>query len=128
MRPLSPHLQIYGWSMTMAISIAHRLCGVGLYFCVGAFSFWLFTLVCLPSPWAHGVVLFTKTPFALFVLFFASWVLFHHMCGGIRHIALDLGYGFGIDAARKSGVFVLIGGILFNVLFWVWVGCLGNIL
>ena len=30
-RPLSPHLQIYRWSWTMAMSIAHRVTGVALY-------------------------------------------------------------------------------------------------
>ena len=30
-RPLSPHLGIYRFTLTMAMSIAHRITGVGLY-------------------------------------------------------------------------------------------------
>ena len=29
-RPLSPHLQVYRWSWTMAMSIAHRVTGAAL--------------------------------------------------------------------------------------------------
>ena len=29
-RPLSPHLQVYRWYLTMALSIAHRVTGAGL--------------------------------------------------------------------------------------------------
>src|SRR5580704_9807784 len=30
-RPLSPHLQVYRWPITMAMSIAHRVTGGALY-------------------------------------------------------------------------------------------------
>jgi len=30
-RPLSPHLSIYRWTLTMAMSIAHRATGIALY-------------------------------------------------------------------------------------------------
>ena len=30
-RPLSPHLQIYRWTWTMAMSIVHRVTGGALY-------------------------------------------------------------------------------------------------
>ena len=30
-RPLSPHLQVYRWSWTMAMSIFHRVTGAALY-------------------------------------------------------------------------------------------------
>jgi succinate dehydrogenase / fumarate reductase cytochrome b subunit len=30
-RPLSPHLEIYRFTLTMAMSIAHRITGIGLY-------------------------------------------------------------------------------------------------
>jgi succinate dehydrogenase / fumarate reductase cytochrome b subunit len=31
-RPLSPHLQIYRWMLTMTMSIVHRVTGVALYY------------------------------------------------------------------------------------------------
>ncbi|MBW0002482.1 MAG: succinate dehydrogenase, cytochrome b556 subunit, partial [Hyphomicrobiales bacterium] len=32
LRPLSPHLQVYRWPITMVMSIAHRITGAALYF------------------------------------------------------------------------------------------------
>ncbi|MFY8151045.1 MAG: succinate dehydrogenase, cytochrome b556 subunit, partial [Hyphomicrobiales bacterium] len=40
-RPLSPHLQIYRWSWTMAMSIAHRATGVALYAGTVLIAAWL---------------------------------------------------------------------------------------
>ena len=31
-RPLSPHLQVYRWPITMVMSIGHRITGAALYF------------------------------------------------------------------------------------------------
>ena len=43
-RPLSPHLQIYRWYFTMALSIAHRVTGVGLALGLVLFTWWLLAL------------------------------------------------------------------------------------
>ena len=40
-RPLSPHLQIYRWSWTMAMSIAHRDTGSALYGGTLLIALWL---------------------------------------------------------------------------------------
>ncbi len=40
-RPLSPHIQIYHWHLTMAMSIAHRVTGVALYFGTILLAWWL---------------------------------------------------------------------------------------
>ena len=40
-RPLSPHLQAYRFTLTMAMSIVHRLTGVALYFVTLLLVWWL---------------------------------------------------------------------------------------
>ena len=40
-RPLSPHLQIYRWPLTMTMSIAHRVTGGALYFGMLLLAWWL---------------------------------------------------------------------------------------
>ena len=47
-RPLSPHLQIYRWSWTMAMSIFHRVTGGALYFGIALFAVWLVALASGP--------------------------------------------------------------------------------
>ena len=44
-RPLSPHIQIYHWYVTMVMSIAHRLTGGALYFGALLLAWWLVALV-----------------------------------------------------------------------------------
>lgn len=36
------------------------------------------------------------------------WAYLHHLCAGIRHLALDLHYGTGLAAARASSRAVLV--------------------
>ena len=44
-RPLSPHVQIYKWTPTMAASIAHRASGVALYAGTVLLAFYLLRFV-----------------------------------------------------------------------------------
>ena len=40
-RPLSPHLQVYRWPLSMALSIAHRITGIGLAVGTLLMTWWL---------------------------------------------------------------------------------------
>ncbi len=83
-RPLSPHLSIYKPMLTYLMSGAHRITGVALYaavlllalFLLGAgFGGWVFGL----TGWIGGGL------FGTLVAFLFTWVVFHHLLGGIRH-------------------------------------------
>jgi succinate dehydrogenase / fumarate reductase cytochrome b subunit len=37
----------------------------------------------------------------------AAWAYLHHLCAGIRHLALDLDYGTELAAARATSWAVL---------------------
>ena len=43
-RPLSPHLSIYRFTWTMAMSIVHRVTGMALYFAAPLLAVWLWTV------------------------------------------------------------------------------------
>ena len=92
-RPLSPHLQIYRWYFTMALSIAHRITGVGLALGLVLFTWWLLALASGPEAFAtvHGVMV---SWFGRLILFLYTLTLFYHMANGIRHLAWDFGYGY----------------------------------
>ena len=51
-RPLSPHLQIYRWTLTMALSIVHRATGVALYFGTLLLVWWLIAVSSGPGAYA----------------------------------------------------------------------------
>ena len=117
-RPLSPHLQIYRWSWTMAMSIAHRATGSALYVGTVLIAAWLLAAASGPrafetAQWLAG------SWFGKIVLFGYTFALLHHMVGGLRHFVWDLGYGFDTQTRTnlaKYSVFVS-GGL--TILVWI---------
>lgn len=119
-RPLSPHLQIYRWYLTMATSILHRITGAGLAVGLVLFTWWLAALASGPDSFAtvQGAM---HNVFGWLILFGFTAALFFHAANGVRHLFWDAGYGFAKDAARQSGIFTLAiaGGL--TIAFWLLV-------
>ena len=117
-RPLSPHLQIYAWQWTMALSILHRATGVGLAGGTLLMVWWLLAL-------ANGAESFDTVQMVVgswigrLCLLGWTWALFYHFCNGIRHLFWDIGKGFELDTARNSGYAVVAASIVFTVLAWI---------
>ncbi len=122
-RPLSPHLQVYRWQITMAMSILHRLTGVGLAVGALVLTYWL-------NAAAYGYDAFATAQSILGswigILLLIGWTfaLFYHLCNGIRHLVWDAGRGFEISQARASGITVIVVSIVLTVLTWavIWAG------
>ena len=117
-RPLSPHLSIYKMTLTMAMSILHRITGVALYAGTLLLVWWL--LAAASGPNAYGKVQwFMGTFIGRLILFGYTWALIHHMYGGIRHFIWDTGRGFE-PTQREFLVWLgLIGSIVTTILLWV---------
>ncbi|HZW48235.1 MAG TPA: succinate dehydrogenase, cytochrome b556 subunit [Microvirga sp.] len=116
-RPLSPHLQIYRWSWTMAMSIFHRATGSALYIGIVLFAVWLVALASGPSAF-DAVQGFFGSPLGYLILFGYTWVLMHHMLGGVRHLVWDFGYGMEAVQRINMARFTLIGSIVLTVAIW----------
>ena len=87
-RPLSPHLQIYRVTLTMASSITHRGTGMAMYFGTLLIVLWLGAAALGEGP--MNIVNAVYGFWLVQVVFFlATWALFHHMMGGIRHFIWD---------------------------------------
>lgn len=116
-RPLSPHLQIYRWEVTMFLSIMHRLSGVAL--AVGAvfFTVWLMTTL-RGGPAFTLFYTFAKTPVGVLVCFLWLLAFVFHYLNGIRHLFWDFGSGINPRAAKISGWFVLIGSFVATTIIW----------
>jgi succinate dehydrogenase / fumarate reductase cytochrome b subunit len=117
-RPLSPHLQIYRFAMTMAMSIVHRITGVGLYFGTLLLAWWLIAAASGPAyfDFVNAVL---GSWFGLIVLFCYTWTIIHHMLGGIRHLIWDTGVGLGKPARDTIATATLVGSIILTILVWV---------
>jgi succinate dehydrogenase / fumarate reductase, cytochrome b subunit len=119
-RPLSPHLQIYRWSWTMTMSIFHRVTGGALYVGIGLLAIWLVALASGPGAFeaVHG---FFGSWFGRLVLFGYTWVLMHHMLGGVRHLIWDFGHGMEPVERINMARFTLVGSVALTVLIWLTV-------
>lgn len=117
-RPLSPHLQVYRWQITMTMSILHRATGIALT--VGAFGLacWLMAVAAGGEHYAHAAECLAS-PLGQFVLFGFSLSLVYHLLNGIRHLLWDAGIGFEIPELYRSGWTVAVLTIVLTVLIWV---------
>ncbi len=91
-RPLSPHLQVWRWHVTMAASIATRVSGVALYAGAVLLVVWAVCLAVGPACYGECMALLTS-PLGLLVLFALTVSIFYHMAAGVRHFCWDLGAG-----------------------------------
>lgn len=123
-RPLSPHLQIYRWYLTMALSIAHRASGVALALGLFLLSWWLLALASGPEAFAR-VEWWKDSVLGVLVLFGYTFVIAYHLGNGIRHLVWDMGYGFDPEVARMSGLAVLAFAGLVTVLIWLAIAIIG---
>jgi succinate dehydrogenase / fumarate reductase cytochrome b subunit len=123
-RPLSPHLQIYRWTITMAMSIAHRATGIGLYAGTLLLVLWLGSAA-LGEDALTIVNAVYGSWFGQLVLFGFTWALFHHMLGGLRHFVWDFIIGMEPGQREALAWANLAGSIILTLLVWtvfVWVG------
>lgn len=118
-RPLSPHLQIYRWPITMFTSIAHRAAGMVLAVGSVLLAVWLVSAACGPDAYAAVNGVFGSW-FGQIIMFLWSIALFYHMCNGIRHIFWDFGLGFEIPTARATSYVVFAGAAALTIIIWIW--------
>ncbi|HVY51703.1 MAG TPA: succinate dehydrogenase, cytochrome b556 subunit [Devosia sp.] len=87
-RPLSPHLSIWRWTLTMAMSILHRATGIAMYFGTLLIVLWLGSAALGEAPFSVINAIYGFWLVQV-VFFLATWALFHHMLGGVRHFIWD---------------------------------------
>ena len=83
-RPLSPHLSVYKMTITMAMSIVHRITGAALYVGTVLLAIWLLAAATSPEAFATVQALWGSILGRLVLLGY-TWALVHHALGGLRH-------------------------------------------
>jgi succinate dehydrogenase / fumarate reductase, cytochrome b subunit len=118
-RPLSPHLQIYRPTLTMMMSIAHRITGFGNYFGTLLLAWWL-TAAASPSAYAK-FQWFAGSWIGRLILFGYTWSVIHHMLGGIRHLIWDTGRGLGPKEREWLAAANLVCSIAITLVLWIFI-------
>ena len=122
-RPLSPHLQVYRWQITMTMSILHRATGMGLALGAVGLVWWLMAVATGGETYDRAMA-FLGSPFGLFLLAGFSLALVYHLLNGIRHLLWDAGWGFDIPDVYRSGWAVAVLTFVFTAAIWLaaWPG------
>ena len=116
--PLSPHIQIYKWHISSLVSISHRITGIiniiGVTFiCV------LASLLSLGESNYEMIYLFLSSQIGKFLILGLTWSFSFQILSEIRHLIMDLGYGFELKTSKITGLIVIFGSIIFTVIFYL---------
>jgi len=117
-RPMSPHLQVWRWHVTMATSILHRGTGMALYVGALVLAGWVAALAGGASSY-NAYMGLLGSPLGLLVLFGLTVSFLYHLANGIRHIFWDTGKGFEPKTADMSGWAAIVFGVVAAVLIWI---------
>ncbi len=116
-RPLSPYMfgSLYRWQISSITSTLHRLTGIALFFSFTLICLWLVGLAA-GGFWFGLSQALVNSWFGKLVMFLSLWAMWYHFLNGIRHLTWDLGRGFDLGVARRSGYFVIIGSVVMTIL------------
>ena len=116
--PLSPHLQVYKWHVSSLVSIATRITGI--------INILVITLICI---WFASLLLgeanykiinsFFQSFLGKFVAIGITWSFSFQILSEIRHLIMDLGYGFEIKTTNITGTLVIIFSFILTVLIYL---------
>ena len=116
--PLSPHLQIYKWHLSMILSITHRIIGVVNSIAMILICLWTISLLFGEENYEIIKILF-QSFFGKLLIISLSWSFSFHMLSEIRHLIWDLGYGFDLKISKITGVITIIGSLVLTILIYL---------
>src|SRR3546814_12777357 len=97
-RPLSPHMQVYRWQITMTMSILHRTTGIILFVGAFALAWWLLAAAAGGGVYATAAACLAS-PFGKIVLFRLSLSQVYPLPNGNHPTHWELRGGLDVPAA-----------------------------
>jgi succinate dehydrogenase / fumarate reductase cytochrome b subunit len=97
------------------VSIAHRVSGAVLFFVIPL-------ILCFLSSSLESAQSFAAFkavvghPAMKIILLGILWAYMHHLCAGVRHLAMDLHMGLELPSARAASIAVLVVSIAITLL------------
>ena len=116
--PLSPHIQIYRWHISSLVSITHRITGIINIAVITLICLWV-SLLLLGESKYETISLLLNTLVGKFIILAITWSFSFQVLSEIRHLIMDLGYGFELKTTKISGSIVIVGSIIFTVIFYL---------
>ena len=116
--PLSPHIQIYRWHISSLVSISHRITGIINIIAITFICLWA-SLLLLGESYYIMINSLLSSLIGKFIILTFSWSFSFQVLSEIRHLIMDLGYGFELKTTKISGIFVIFGSIILTVVFYL---------
>ena len=116
--PLSPHIQIYKWHISSLVSISHRITGIINIIAV-TFICLLASLLVFGQNSYEMINLFLISTMGKFFILGITWSFCFQVLSEIRHLIMDLGYGFELKTTKITGLIVIFGSVLLTVIFFL---------
>jgi succinate dehydrogenase / fumarate reductase cytochrome b subunit len=116
--PLSPHIQIYRWHISSLVSISHRITGVINILAITLICIWVSLLVLGETNYSFINQLLNSI-LGKFIALSLVWSFSFQMLREIRHLIMDMGYGFELQTTRITGLLVIFGSFLLTILIYL---------
>ena len=116
--PLSPHIQIYSWHISSLVSISHRITGIINILVIILICFWVASLLLGENNY-EIVKIFLQSFFGKFLAIGIIWSFSFQILAEIRHLLMDLGYGFELKISKISGLIVIFGSFILTILIYL---------
>ena len=117
-RPLSPHIQIYRWHVSSLVSISHRITGIINIIAITLICLWV-SLISISENNHEMVNLFLSSKIGKFIILGLTWSFSFQILSEIRHLIMDLGYGFELKTSKITGLLVMFGSLILTVIFYI---------
>ena len=115
--PLSPHIQIYRWHISSLVSITHRITGIINIIGITFICIWSCLLLLGENNYEIFNV-FLKSLFGKFIILGITWSFSFQILSEIRHLIMDLGYGFDPKITKITGLVVIFGSLILTIVFF----------
>ncbi|MBD1143563.1 succinate dehydrogenase, cytochrome b556 subunit [Pelagibacterales bacterium SAG-MED33] len=117
-KPLSPHIQIYRWHISSLVSISHRITGIINIIAISFICLWTSWLI-LGETNYNVINFFLSSFFGKFIVLGLVWSFSFQILSEIRHLIMDMGYGFELQTTRLTGLIVIFGSFVLTVLIFL---------
>jgi len=116
--PLSPHIQVYRWQISSLVSISHRITGIINIIAISLICLWI-SLIFFSESNYETINLLLNSMVGKFTILGITWSFSFQILSEIRHLFMDLGYGFELRTTKISGIIVIFGSIILTIIFFI---------
>ena len=116
--PLSPHIQIYRWHVSSLVSISNRITGIINIIATTLICLWV-SLLFLGENNYEIINLFLSSQIGKFIILALTWSFSFQTLSEIRHLIMDLGYGFELKTTKIIGLSVIFGSVILTIILYL---------